>query len=30
VHFLRTRKSGLLCGVGEDAKLVARAVSGAG
>ena len=29
VHFLRTRKSGLLCGVGEDAKLVARAVADA-
>jgi len=29
VHFLRTRKSGLLCGAGEDAKLVARAVADA-
>jgi putative flavoprotein involved in K+ transport len=24
VHFLRTRKSSLLCGVGEDAAVVAR------
>jgi putative flavoprotein involved in K+ transport len=27
VHFLRTRKSSLLCGVGEDAALVARRIS---
>ncbi len=29
VHFMRTRKSALLCGVGEDAKLVAGAVAAA-
>ena len=28
VHFLRTRKSSLLFGVGEDAAIVARAISG--
>ena len=26
VHFLRTRKSSLLCGVGEDAAVVAQGV----
>jgi putative flavoprotein involved in K+ transport len=29
VHFLRTRKSSLLCGVGEDAALVARQLAAA-
>jgi putative flavoprotein involved in K+ transport len=29
VHFLRTRKSSLLCGVGEDAALVARQIAAA-
>jgi putative flavoprotein involved in K+ transport len=29
VHFLRTRKSSLLCGVGEDAAIVARQVAAA-
>ena len=28
VHFLRTRKSSLLFGVGEDAALVARTIAG--
>lgn len=28
VHFLRTRKSALLCGVGEDATIVANAIAG--
>lgn len=27
VHFLRTRKSSLLCGVGEDAEIVARRIA---
>jgi hypothetical protein len=27
VHFLRTRKSSLLCGVGEDAAIVARQIA---
>jgi putative flavoprotein involved in K+ transport len=30
VHFLRTRKSSLLCGVGEDATIVARQIVAAG
>lgn len=29
IHFLRKRKSALLCGVGEDAALVAEAIAGA-
>ena len=28
VHFLRKRKSALLCGVGEDAGVVAQAIAG--
>jgi putative flavoprotein involved in K+ transport len=28
IHFLRKRKSSLLCGVGEDATIVARDIAG--